>query len=115
MIRELSLVWLAIACLTATSANAEPMQIKTQKTLNDLVVDRTLVFERSGDEIVVNSAGQITGTVGGQKITASKWIWDGTKFCRALKTAERDFPSECQNVMIDGSTVTFGQTPWMIK
>lgn len=46
--------------------------------------------------------GGISGALGGKKITASGWQWQGTQFRRALKTADKDFPSARQNVTIDG-------------
>ncbi|NHF72838.1 hypothetical protein [Paracoccus xiamenensis] len=89
------------------------MMIANEQQFRDAVADKPMV--RGGDEIVVNAAGQIVGTLDGKAITASKWMWDGSTFCRALQTAERDFPSACQNVTMDGREVTFGQTTWTLK
>lgn len=100
--------------LSAFVAAADPMAITTEKAFRDAVVDRPLMLGKN--ELTINSAGQLTGTIGGEPITASKWIWDRDKFCRVVKTKARDFPSECQTVSIDGDTVTFGgKNSWTIR
>jgi len=94
-------------------AIAAPMSITTEGEFRAHVVDKALRL--GGDQIVINSAGQITGMIGGNPITASKWEWHNSQFCRAVKTKARDFPSACQSVKIDGNAVIFSSTTWTIQ
>lgn len=108
---------MAAFCLVpffATSGAAQSMKITTADEFNREVVGKTLV-NPGGGQVVVNASGQITGVIRGEQITASKWVWDQSRFCRAIKTESHDFPSECQDVVLDGSTVQFGQTVWNIQ
>lgn len=108
---------IAVFCLTsvfATSSAAQSMKVSTAEEFNREVVGRSLVHPQGG-QVVINASGQITGTIWGEQIVASKWIWDQSKFCRAIKTNSHDFPSECQDVMINGNTVTIGQTTWNMQ
>lgn len=108
---------IAVVCLTpilVTSGAAQSMKISTVEEFNREVVGRSLAHPQGG-QVVINASGQITGTIRGEKIVASKWLWDQSKFCRAMKTNSHDFPSECQDVVINGNTVTFGQTTWNIQ
>lgn len=100
--------------LSAFVAAADPMAITTEEAFREAVVDRPLMLGKN--ELTINSAGQLTGTIGGEPITASKWMWDRDKFCRAIKTKARDFPSECQTVSVDGDKVMFnGKNAWTIQ
>lgn len=99
--------------MTALSALAEPMMLTTEEAFRQAVVDRPLII--GDNEIIVNSNGQVVGRLRDGPITASKWTWSGTKFCRALRTASRDFPSECQDVTMEGDNVSFGEITWTIK
>ncbi|MFD1795223.1 hypothetical protein FQV27_13890 [Paracoccus aurantiacus] len=108
----------AIVCvvsgLMAHGVAAEPIMIVNEQQFRDAVVGRTLMLGEN--EITANAGGQITGTLNGEPITASKWVWGRDKFCRAVRTASQDFPSECQGVSLDGDKVIFdGGTTWTIR
>ncbi|SNR59024.1 hypothetical protein EYF88_13760 [Paracoccus sediminis] len=100
--------------MIASVGMTQPMNVTTAEEFNSQVVGKSLVHAEGG-QVVINASGQITGVIRGEPITASKWIWDQSKFCRAFQTANNDFPSECQNVVINGNTVRFGRTEWTIQ
>ena len=113
MINILKAFVLSAISIAPGVAIAAPMSITAESEFRALVVDKTLTL--GGDQIVINSAGQMTGMIGGNPITASKWEWHDSQFCRALKTKARDFPSDCQSVKIDGNSVIFPTSTWTIQ
>ena len=100
-----NLLFIALVTALASPAVAGPKRIKTEQEFTQLIVGRDLT--NPAGTVRADPGGKLRGTIGGAKIIGGGWNWQQGYFCRALKTAKREWPSECQLVRVDGKTLTF--------
>lgn len=96
---------IAILMLGAVPAMAEGARvISSKESFADLVNGRTLAA--LGVRLQVLGDGSISGRAFGKDVSG-RWEWQGGFFCRDLMFGETALPANCQQVLSDGSRITF--------
>lgn len=96
-----------LSFVAAGPAAAASKKIKSESEFKKIVVGHKMAM---GDNVMTITAdGKMSGKLLGKKAVGA-WKWSGTKFCRAVKTSEHEWPSACQNVSYEGNQITFANS-----
>lgn len=116
MIRSIAIT-ATIALLTGCMGSTGTDSAEAVSPLHTALSGKTLANETS--TLVLQSDGQMTGSISSGGTIEGSWSIRGEQFCRTLIEPAAMAGSECQDVAIDGTQATFttsrGERSWTIQ